>query len=243
MELALVVLAWPLSLGAEEWSPLVLGSQEAVAPSRPTVPLARSDGESEQAAAPTLRLDAPPLMLAAAESPLALRPPAAGHRGSASERSDREPPPAWRKEAPPIPLRLAAVEEMPIPVDASGTLVAQEQHWSSFLPFFAEEARRLGYELPLPFGVSGIYNYLARDIEVTDVRLGVNGAPLTSVSQFANFNARSTVNAALVKADAWLFPFLNTYLLLGYIYNTSDTNIEVTVPRPGSLPALGNSPL
>ena len=89
--------------------------------------------------------------------------------------------------------------------------------------------------MPLPFGVSAVYNYVARDIEVKDVRLGDGGA-LASVSQFANFNARSTVNAALVKADAWLFPFLNVYLLAGTIHNTSDTNIQVTVPGPGSLP-------
>ena len=94
----------------------------------------------------------------------------------------------------------------------------------------------MGYELPLPFGVSVVYNYLARDIEVTDVRVGVNGESLSSVSQFANFNARSSVNAALLKADTWVFPFLNMYLLLGYIHNTSDTNIQVTVPRPGPLP-------
>jgi hypothetical protein len=94
----------------------------------------------------------------------------------------------------------------------------------------------MGYELPLPFGVSAVYNYLSRDIEVTDVRVGVNGAALDSVSQFANFNARGTVNGALVKADAWLFPFLDVYLLLGYIYNSTDMNVQVTVPRPGPLP-------
>jgi hypothetical protein len=56
------------------------------------------------------------------------------------------------------------------------------------------------------------------------------------VSQFANFNARGTVSGALVKADAWLFPFLDVYLLLGYIYNTTDVNVQVAVPRPGPLP-------
>ena len=94
----------------------------------------------------------------------------------------------------------------------------------------------MGYELPLPFGVAAIYNYLSRDIKVTDVRLGVNGAPLSSVSQFANFGARSSVQAVLARADAWLFPFLNVYLLLGSIHNTSDTNIQVTLPRPGPIP-------
>lgn len=94
----------------------------------------------------------------------------------------------------------------------------------------------MGYELPLPFGVSAIYNYLSRDIEVTDVRVGVNGAAPDSVSQFANFNARGDVSGVLVKADAWIFPFLDVYLLLGYIHNITDVNVQVTVPRPGPLP-------
>jgi hypothetical protein len=55
------------------------------------------------------------------------------------------------------------------------------------------------------------------------------------VSDVANFKARSKVNAAVVKADAWLLPFLNVYLLAGYIDNVSDTNIAVTVPSPGPL--------
>jgi hypothetical protein len=58
---------------------------------------------------------------------------------------------------------------------------------------------------------------------------------LASISDFANFDARSSVQAGLVKADAWLFPFLNLYLLLGGIHNTSDTNIRVTIPRPPPL--------
>ncbi len=87
----------------------------------------------------------------------------------------------------------------------------------------------------MPFGVSVIYNYVARDIEVTDVRVGVDGAPPSSVSEFANFKARSIVHAAVVKPDVWLLPFLNVYMLLGYIHNSSETNILVTVPRPPPL--------
>ena len=112
-----------------------------------------------------------------------------------------------------------------------------DDHWSSFLPLMADEARKRGYELPPPFGVSVVYNYLARDIEVTDVRIGVNGAPLTSVGQFVDFGARSYVDAALVKADAWLLPFLNLYVLVGYIQNTSDVDIQLTLPPlPSGVP-------
>ena len=109
------------------------------------------------------------------------------------------------------------------------------RHWSR-LPLLGEEARQRGYTLPLPFGVAAAYNYVARDVEVTDVRVGVNGAPLRSVSNVANFGARSTVDAAVVKVDAWILPFLDVYALLGYVKNVTDVNVQVTVPRPGPLP-------
>lgn len=132
--------------------------------------------------------------------------------------------------------RSLAAADAPTSGAPAGTVPGEERSWSSFLPLLADEARRRGYALPPPFGVSVIYNYLARDIEITDVRVGVNGEPLRSVSEVADFGARSTVNAALVKADAWLLPFANLYVLLGYIDNVADTNIRVTVPRPGPVP-------
>lgn len=147
---------------------------------------------------------------------------------------DRETTAAWRLDSPPA-FSLAALEAPPAAGEGAVGSPIQERHWSS-LPFLGEQARQRGYQLPLPFGVTAAYNYVARDVEVTDVRVGVNGAPLSSVSDVANFKARSTVDAAVVKTDAWLLPFLNVYVLLGYIKNSTEINVEVTVPRPGPLP-------
>jgi hypothetical protein len=141
---------------------------------------------------------------------------------------------AWRLRDRAEAFHLAAAEVPPASGDVAPR-IDHERHWSS-LPFLGERARQLGYALPLPFGVSAVYNYVARDIEVTDVRVGAGGAPLHSVSNVANFKARSVVDAVVVKADAWIFPFLNVYVLLGYLKNVSDVNVEVTVPRLGPLP-------
>jgi hypothetical protein len=147
---------------------------------------------------------------------------------------DSDPETTWRIESPPSALRLATLASS---ADAAAPAAAQERHWSH-LPLLADRARQLGYELPLPFGVAPVYNYLERDIDVTDVRVGVNGGGLESVTDIANFKARSVVHAALVKADAWIFPFLDVYALFGYIKNTSDVNVDVTVPAllPGRDP-------
>jgi hypothetical protein len=113
-----------------------------------------------------------------------------------------------------------------------------EEPKPSALPFLAEEARKRGYELPLPFGVGLVYYNLHRAIEITDVRVGRNGAPLSSVSRFAQFASSSNVNNLNLKFDVWLLPFLNLYAIAGGVWNKSDTNIDVTLPPilPGGNP-------
>ena len=102
----------------------------------------------------------------------------------------------------------------------------------------AEEARRAGYELPLPFGAGLVLTGLDnRAIDVTDVRIGLRGEPQT-VSEFVDLGSSSRVFNANVKVDAWLLPFMNVYALVGYVYNVSDTHLAVTLPQPGPAPGV-----
>src|SRR4249920_2960102 len=78
---------------------------------------------------------------------------------------------------------------------------AQEE--ARMLPFLGEEARKLGHELPEPFGVGFVY---------------------------ANLGSSADVDNVNVKLDAWLLPFLNVYGIVGKIKNKSDTHLEVTLP-------------
>jgi hypothetical protein len=100
----------------------------------------------------------------------------------------------------------------------------------SFLPLLGEEATKRGIELPLPFGAGLVYYHLDRDIRITDVRIGANGAPPTSVSQFADLSSTSNVENANVKLDAWILPFVNVYAIAGYVWNESDTHVDVELP-------------
>ena len=115
---------------------------------------------------------------------------------------------------------------------------AQEEGKPFPLPLLGEEARKRGIELPLPFGAGLVYYNLHRSIEITDVRVGRNGAPLASVGQFAQFASSANVNNLNLKLDVWLFPFLNLYAIVGGVWNRSTTNIDVTLPpvRPGGDP-------
>ena len=106
----------------------------------------------------------------------------------------------------------------------------------SGLPFLAGEALARGYELPLPFGAGLILTGLKdREIDVSDVRLGVDGNQ-QSVSDYATLGSNSNVFNANFRFDTWLLPFLNVYALVGYVHNESDTDIRVTLPRPGIFP-------
>lgn len=74
-----------------------------------------------------------------------------------------------------------------------------------------------------------------RDIDVTDVRIGLNGSS-NSVSKFVDLGSTSNVANVNLKLDAWVLPFLNVYALLGYVQNESRTHALVTIPRPGPIP-------
>jgi hypothetical protein len=113
---------------------------------------------------------------------------------------------------------------------------ATPQPSSRRLPFMAEEALKRGHELPLPFGTGLILTYLdGREIEVTDVRVGLDGSQ-ESVSEYATLGSNSTVFNANFRFDTWVLPFLNIYALVGYVHNDSATSIHVQIPRPGPLP-------
>ena len=123
------------------------------------------------------------------------------------------------------PIAASAAE----PADSLHAAVAATPR-KSFLPLLGEEATKRGIELPLPFGAGLVYYHLDRQIEVSDLRLGINGAPPQSVSQLAKLGSTSVVDNYNLKLDAWILPFLNVYAIAGYVSNHSDTHVSVTLP-------------
>ena len=107
--------------------------------------------------------------------------------------------------------------------------------WHSRLPFLADEARKRGHELPLPFGAALVVTGLVgRKIEVTDTRIALDGNPGQSISNFVDLGSTSQVFNANLKFDAWVLPFLNVYALVGYVHNNSLTHAHVTLV-PGAI--------
>jgi hypothetical protein len=135
--------------------------------------------------------------------------------------------------------RLVALSLMAT-IAQPGTSMAAESGdspWYSRLPFLADEARKRGHELPLPFGAALVVTGLdGRKIEVTDTRIALDDNPGQSISNFVDLGSTSKVFNANLKFDAWVLPFLNVYALVGYVHNDSKTHAHITVlPNgPGS---------
>ena len=121
-------------------------------------------------------------------------------------------------------LRKRRLSPSKVPNPAPGA------RWPYALPFLADQVIKQGYTLPLPRGVSIVYTYVQRDIKISSVSLGVNGAPLRDVSNFVNLGSTSHVSVAVARFDAWLLPFLNAYAIAGYVSNNTTTRGIVTIP-------------
>lgn len=86
---------------------------------------------------------------------------------------------------------------------------AEPEPLVDWLPVWGREAKEKGFDLPLPFGLGLTYTYIDQNMVVSDVQ--VEGNPLDVTLR----DAKTTTHTGVFRADAWLFPFLNVYGILG----------------------------
>ena len=113
--------------------------------------------------------------------------------------------------------------------------------WPHALPFLAQKVIDKGFDLPNPYGVAGIYAYINQAVNLSDLRIGLNGGAGTEVP-FITFQEVETTNQSIqLKLDAWVFPFLNVFGMVGKIEGS--TTVPVNIPGQETLDALfpGNS--
>ncbi len=107
-------------------------------------------------------------------------------------------------------------------------------HWSG-LPIWGEkEARKYGFELPLPIGVSGNVYSSKENFQLPELKLGPKGGGLLDISNLIEFtNVKIQETAWTTRFDSWVFPFLNLYAIAGYVDGTADLGV-----RPAVFPIL-----
>ena len=99
--------------------------------------------------------------------------------------------------------------------------------WPRSLPFFAQKALDLGFELPKTFGIAVIPNLIGQDLILKDLKVGLNGSDMVPLDFVQFGNARAENENLQIKADVWLFPFLNLYATYGKMKGSAATPISI----------------
>lgn len=111
------------------------------------------------------------------------------------------------------------------------------RQWDRKLPFLAQKVIDKGYDLPLPYGIGFTYASVEQEQILTDLKVGINGNPIRQ-ADFVDFaNARSDSETLSLKADAWLFPFMNVFAMVGRVEGKAP--VDVLVDGNGFLDELG----
>ena len=121
--------------------------------------------------------------------------------------------------------------DLPAPVKTE-TAVAEP---TAILPFLGDEARKRGYVLPLPFGVSMNYMDMRQNINVDSINftgLSLGNFSLDNAFQIGVGNTRESSKTETLKLDAWLLPFMNVYGLVGHTEGHSISQIAVGLKGP-----------
>ncbi|UJZ95800.1 TonB-dependent receptor [Photobacterium damselae subsp. damselae] len=119
-----------------------------------------------------------------------------------------------------------------------GLAVSSSAFAQSFsLPIWKEKAEALGYDLPKPIGFNLSYMSLEQGIQVDSI--GFSGLHLPNFIRGIDMQAeqgKQTSEVVTLRADMWLFPFLNVYALAGKMTGKSETSVNYAVSVKPLLP-------
>ncbi|EKO3925817.1 TonB-dependent receptor [Vibrio metschnikovii] len=98
---------------------------------------------------------------------------------------------------------------------------------SIFLPIWKEKAEALGYTLPKPIGFNLSYMKMEQSINVDSIKLQGLDFNYLDIGLAAEPGQQYT-EVLTLRADVWLFPFLNLYGLVGKLDGYSTTDVTLT---------------
>lgn len=106
---------------------------------------------------------------------------------------------------------------------------------SQLFPIYAKEAIEKGYTLPKTYGLNFIYVDMEQNVDVQKINLEGKLFNFIDLSKSVSIEARDTKvknKNKFVKADFWLFPFLNIYGIAGQTKGTSTSKVDIYLNRP-----------
>ena len=110
------------------------------------------------------------------------------------------------------PLQLAAQNPDLALTQAERDSILADYH--QIFPIWGRKAIERGFDLPAPFGLNVGLFAASQGIEIANLGLGFNEPPVPA--SFITFKeARAKLTNWNVRADLWVFPFLNVYGIAG----------------------------
>lgn len=113
----------------------------------------------------------------------------------------------------------------------------KNMNYDRVFPLMGDKVYKRGFDIPFPFGIM-VNNFVgSQKMEISNIRVGIRSpdstfgpVDLSQVIEFSDVEARAyNLN---IRADAWIFPFLNVYVLANYL---PVTHTEVNLSKPVSL--------
>ena len=109
--------------------------------------------------------------------------------------------------------------------------------YDRLLPIWGDRVYKRGFDIPFPFGIM-VNNFFGNQkMDIGNIHLGIREGDsihgpvdLSKVIQFGDVEAR--VYNINIRADAYIFPFLNVYLMANYLPKATT---HVTLTKPISL--------
>lgn len=100
-------------------------------------------------------------------------------------------------------------------------------HWSGLPIWGKTEAEKLGYDAPLPIGLSFMYFAEKESFYMPNLNVGGHGLGLIDIGGLVRVpNIKISENAKLLRLDAWALPFLDLYGVVGDVSGHGNVDIE-----------------
>lgn len=125
------------------------------------------------------------------------------------------------------------------PVGETSTIQKDEvEDDEPFLPIFGKEAREKGYELPKTYGINVNYMNIHQNINVKSIsfdglfidkigRLPINMKVPSDAFKIDVLSTRQRSHTETLRLDAWVFPFMNVYGVVGHTKGRSVSKVSI----------------
>ena len=130
----------------------------------------------------------------------------------------------WNKESKAVSWRSGASKRKPTEEDDKYHTIYVDLDRT--FPLLGQDARKAGYDLPKPFGISAVAMLQTTTLHMTSFELNGTQIPPGLIGG-PNSKYESQALAALTRMDMWVLPFVNVGVILGGVKTSTDVTLDV----------------